>query len=113
MLSRISRLDGIDRLAITKLDVLDGLDEIFVCESYEADGGVAGAVPANHPDFSKARPVYTRLPGWKKPCAGARKLDDLPKEARAYMDYISQKTNLPVWLISTGNSRPDTILAGD
>jgi adenylosuccinate synthase len=113
MLNRMSRLNGIDRLAITKLDVLDGLEEILVCESYEADDSRPGAVPANHPDFSRARPVYTRLRGWNRPCAGARKLDDLPKEARAYVDYISEKADLPVWLVSTGNSRSDTVLVDD
>jgi adenylosuccinate synthase len=113
MLTRMSRLNGIDRLAITKLDVLDGLEEIFICESYQADDGRASVVPANHPDFSQARPVHTKLRGWTRPTAGITKLADLPKEARAYIDYISEKAELPVWLVSTGNSRKDTILIGD
>jgi adenylosuccinate synthase len=112
-LSRMIRINGIDELAITKLDVLDGLEEIYICESYEVVGGKTDAVAANHPDFYSARPVYTKLKGWDKPTAGITKLDKLSKEARAYLDYITEKTGVPIWLISTGNSRDDTILAGE
>ncbi len=113
MLSRMININGIDKLAITKLDVLDGLDEISVCESYEIEGRKVSDVPANHPDFYNARPVYTKLKGWDKPTAGIRKLDKLPKEARSYLDYITEKIGIPIWLISTGYSRDDTILADD
>ena len=113
LLSRIIRINGINKLAITKLDVLDGLDEIYVCESYEIDGRKVGDVPPNHPDFYNARPVYTKLKGWDKPTAGIRELDKPPEEARHYIDYITEKMGVPIWLISTGNSRDDTILAGD
>ncbi|MEE8418055.1 MAG: adenylosuccinate synthase [candidate division Zixibacteria bacterium] len=113
MLSRMININGIDKLAITKLDVLDGLDEISVCESYEIEGRKVSAVPANHPDFYNARPVFTKLKGWDKPTAGIRKLDKLPKEARDYLDYITEKIGIPIWLISTGYSRDDTILADD
>lgn len=113
MLSRMININGIDKLAITKLDVLDGLDEIYVCESYEIDGRKINSVPANHPDFYNARPVYSKLKGWDKPTVGIRKLDKLPKEARGYLDYITEKIGIPIWLISTGYSRDDTILADD
>lgn len=113
MLSRMIKINGIDKLAITKLDVLDGLDEIYVCESYEIDGREARAVPANHPDFFNVKPVYTKLKGWDKPTAGIKELDKLSGEARDYLDYITERIGVPIWLISTGSSRDDTILAGD
>lgn len=112
-LSRMIRINGIDKLAITKLDVLDGLEEIYICESYEVDGGKVSPVPANHPDFYSAKPVYTKLEGWDKPTAGIRELDKLPRQARAYLDHITEKSGVPIWLISTGNSRDATILAGE
>jgi adenylosuccinate synthase len=113
MLSRMININGIDQLAITKLDVLDGLDEIYVCESYEIDGRKVNSVPANHPDFYNARPVYKKLKGWDKPTAGVRELGGLSKEARYYLDYITEQIGVPIWLISTGYSRDDTILAAD
>ena len=112
MLSRMININGVDKLAITKLDVLDGLDEIYVCESYEIDGRKVNSVPANHPDFYNARPVCTKLKGWDKPTAGIKALDRLPKEARDYLDYITEIIGVPIWLISTGHSRDDTILTG-
>lgn len=108
-LRRVININGTDKLAITKLDVLDELDEIPVCESYEVDGAKVSDVPSNHPDFCKAKPVYSKIKGWKQSTAGMNKIDRLPKNARAYLDYISEKTGVPIWLISTGYSREDTI----
>lgn len=101
-LKRVIALNGIDKLAITKLDVLDGLGEISVCESYEINGKKVSEIPTNHPDFCRAKPVYTKLDGWKEPTAGKNRLDQLPVNARKYLDYISEKTGIPIWLISTG-----------
>ncbi|MEE9554560.1 MAG: adenylosuccinate synthase [candidate division Zixibacteria bacterium] len=112
-LKRVIALNGIDKLAITKLDVLDGLDEIPVCESYEIDGKPVSSIPTNHPDFCRAKPVFTKLAGWKEPTAGKNSLDKLPVNARKYLDYISERTGIPIWLISTGFSRKDTILLND
>jgi len=112
-LKRIVKLNGIDKLAITKLDVLDGLEEIMVCESYEIDGTKMAGIPPNHPDFSRAKPVYSRLKGWKESTGGLNKLGQLPKNARAYLDYISEKVGVPFWLISTGFSRGDTIIVDE
>jgi adenylosuccinate synthase len=109
-LKRMIKLNGIDRLAITKLDVLDGLDEIKVSEAYEIAGKRINGIPSNHPDFGAVKPVYTLLDGWKEPTAGISKLEGLPHNARAYLDYISGKVGVPIWLISTGFSRTDTII---
>ncbi len=109
-LKRIIRINGITKLAITKLDVLDGLDQINVCESYEIDGHRTPDIPANNPDFCKAQPIYTKIAGWSQQSRGAKKVDDLPKETRKYLDFIEEKTGVPIWLVSTGQSREDTII---
>ena len=109
-LKRTIAINGIHKLAVTKIDVLDGLAEINVCESYEVDGRNAAEIPANHPDFTRAKPVYTRMKGWDESTAGKNSIDKLPANARKYLDYISEKTGVPIWLVSTGFSREDTIL---
>jgi adenylosuccinate synthase len=109
-LKRMIKQNGVTRLAITKLDVLDNQPDIFVCEAYELDGRRLEVIPPNHPDFFRAKPIYTRLDGWTDRAAGATKLDRLPAKARAYIDFIQKKTGVPVWLISTGHGRENTIL---
>ncbi len=111
-LKRMIRQNGATKLALTKLDVLDGLNDVFVCEAYEIDGKRLDVIPPNHPDFFRAKPIYTRLEGWPGKASGVRELGKLPRQARAYIDYIEKKTGVPAWLISTGFGREDTILAG-
>lgn len=110
ILRRMIRINGIDRLAVTKLDVLDNIEEVPVCESYEIDGEEVPEIPSNHPDFARAKPVFKKLKGWKQTTAGLNRIEQLPKNARAYLDYVSDKAGVPIWLISTGFSRDDTIL---
>jgi adenylosuccinate synthase len=109
-LKRMIKQNGVTKLALTKLDVLDGQNDIFVCEAYELDGKKVDVIPPNHPDFFRAKPLYTRLPGWTGQVSGVTKLEKLPNQARAYIDYIENKTGVPAWLISTGFSREHTIL---
>lgn len=109
-LRRMIKLNGVTQLALTKLDVLDGMSEIMVCESYQVDGERRHDVPPNHPDFMKAKPFYTRLDGWPSGVAHKTTLTDFPSQARAYIDFIEEKAGVPVWLISTGFGREDTIL---
>lgn len=109
-LVRVIRQNGVTRLAVTKLDVLDGLDDIFVCESYQLDSAGTMVIPPNHPDFVRAKPVLKKFKGWSKSTADATRLDQLPSEARKYLDYIAEKTGVPIWLISTGQSRESTII---
>jgi adenylosuccinate synthase len=109
-LKRVIKQNGVTNLALTKLDVLDNQPDIFVCEAYELDGHRVDVIPPNHPDFFRAKPIYTRLDGWADQVAGATKLDKLPPQARAYMDFIQKKTGVPIWLVSTGHGREHTIL---
>ena len=109
-LKRAIRADGVDKLAITKLDVLDKFSEIFICDSYELNGEKIDDFPPNHPDFAGARPVLTKFNGWNESTEGINSMDKLPRNARKYIDYISLKTDVPIWLISTGSARKSTII---
>ncbi|OGC94864.1 MAG: adenylosuccinate synthase [candidate division Zixibacteria bacterium RBG_16_53_22] len=109
-LKRMVKLNGVTQLALTKLDVLDGMAEIMVCQAYEVDGQRRDDVAPNHPDFLKAKPIHTRLEGWTREVAHKTSLAEFPPQARAYIDFIEQKTGVPILLISTGFGREDTIL---
>ena len=105
------RVNGLDALAVTKLDVLDGLDEIPVCTAYRRGGRLLTEFPAS--GLAGCTPVYERLPGWSRPTAGVRRYEDLPPEARAYLARIEALSGVPVALVSTGSDRADTILVRD
>jgi adenylosuccinate synthase len=111
-LKRMIKQNGVTKIALTKLDVLDGLSEIFVCESYELDGQRFDIIPPNHPDFFRAKPIYTKIEGWSGNVAGVTELDKIPKKAQAYIRFIEERTGAPVWLISTGYSREHSIIIG-
>jgi adenylosuccinate synthase len=101
-----SRLNGCDELALMKLDVLDGFDEIKVCVAYEADGKEIDYLPS---DLEGVTPVYKTFKGWEK-SEGARSFDALPEAAQAYVRAIEELTKTKVGMISTSPDRNDTIL---
>ncbi|MDD3770704.1 MAG: adenylosuccinate synthase [Sulfuricurvum sp.] len=100
-----SRLNGCDELAIMKLDVLDGFDEIQVCVGYEVDGKVIDYLPI---DLENVKPVYQTFPGWKS-TVGVRSFDALPKEAQEYLKALEAFTGTKIGMISTSPDRNDTI----
>jgi len=102
-------VNGITRIAVTKLDVLDDFDEISVCVAYEASGKRLRSFPTDAKTLEKVRPVYETLPGWQSDIAGARTLGDLPPNARAYIDTLGRITGTKVWLVSVGPRRDQTI----
>ena len=104
------RVNGLDALAVTKLDVLDGLDEIPVCTAYRHGDRLLKEFPANRAVLAGCTPVYERLPGWSRPTAGVRCYEDLPPEARAYLARIEALSGVPAAIVSTGSDRADTIL---
>lgn len=104
------RVNSINTICLTKLDVLDGLDTIKVCVGYEDQNGNAINVPASADQFEKIRPVYKELPGWKESTFGAKKLEDLPENARAYIRFVEQAIGAPIDIISTGPDRIETIV---
>ena len=104
------RVNGLDALALTKLDVLDGLPELQVCTSYRCKGSTLTEMPGDHAQLSVCEPLYETLPGWNSPTAGARAFDDLPREARAYIARLEEITGVPAAIVSTGSAREDTII---
>jgi len=101
-----SRINGCDELSVMKLDVLDGFDEIKVCVAYEVDGEQIDYMPH---DLEHAKPIYKSFKGWDK-TEGARSLDELPEEAKAYLKAIEEMTQTKIGMISTSPDRNDTIL---
>jgi adenylosuccinate synthase len=107
------RINGMDCLAITKLDVLDELDEIKVCVAYEMEGKRCDHFPTSTSRLSKCQPIYKTLPGWKQSTADCRSLDDLPSAALAYLKFLAELMEVPIAIVSIGASRAQTIIVED
>jgi len=103
-------VNGLDALALTKLDVLDDLDEIKICVAYRIDGRETDQVPYDANQMSEAEPVYETMPGWKEKTVGVSKFEDLPERARDYVNRLSELSGAPFAFISTGAERNETII---
>ena len=97
-------------MALTKLDVLDDFDEIPVCVSYKLHGETLRDFPPDRRRLETAEPVLRTFKGWKRPTVGILEWQDLPQEARDYIDFIEQEIEAPVTLVSTGPRREETIV---
>jgi adenylosuccinate synthase len=106
-------VNGIKGIALTKLDVLDGLDEIKVCTAYRLDCETIDYLPASQGAQARVEPVYETLEGWKATTRGARSWNDLPAQAVKYVRHIEELIGAPVALLSTSPERDDTILVTD
>ncbi|HTM53698.1 MAG TPA: adenylosuccinate synthase [Pirellulales bacterium] len=106
-----ARLSGVDAIAVMLLDVLDELPELRICTGYELDGKRVTSFPSHVDDLRHAKPVYETLAGWQRDTTRARKLTDLPREARAYLDRVSELVGRPVQVVSVGPDREQTIFA--
>jgi len=106
-------INGISWLVVTKLDVLDELEEIPACVGYKVDGKRADEIPAQDSGFVKLEPVYEKMPGWKSSTQGITQLEKLPKQARSYLAFVEKETGARVGMISTGPGREQTIISGD
>jgi adenylosuccinate synthase len=106
-------INGISWLVVTKLDVLDHLSEIPVCVGYRIDGKETTEVPAQACGYEKIECIYKNLPGWATDTQHMRTIDQLPKAARAYLEFIEKESNASVGMISTGPDREQTILIPD
>lgn len=104
------RINGIQGLALTKIDVLTGVDPIRICVAYECNGKRYDHFPASLLALRQAKPVYEEHPGWHEPLTGARTIDDLPRNARRYIQRLEELTETPMYLISVGANRNETIL---
>ena len=106
-------LSGLDALALTKLDVLTGIDPLRICVAYEIDGQRVDRPPATQRAWAAAKPIYEEVPGWQEGLGHARTLDELPAAARRYIDRLSAAVEAPVALVSVGAAREETIRLGE
>ena len=102
------RMQGTTDVAFTVLDVLGYLDEIPVCTGYEIDGKVTTDFPTT-PTLEKAKPVLTKLPGWKCDIRGIKKYEDLPENCRKYIEFVEEQIGFPITMVSNGPGREDII----
>jgi adenylosuccinate synthase len=108
-----AELNGFDSVALTKLDVLDALEEIKVCVGYEIGGERVDTFPAVSHDLRQIKPIYETLAGWQSETLGITKIEDLPAKAREYVEFLSNSIGVEIGLISTGPERDQTIILQD
>jgi adenylosuccinate synthase len=108
-----AEINGFTSVALTKLDVLDALDEIKVCTGYLLDGHPCESFPAVSQDLRRIEPVYATLPGWKTSTEGITDMDALPTPARQYIEFLSREIGVEIGLVSTGPERAQTIICNN
>ena len=113
MVRQTIKISGIHGIALTKLDVLDELDEIKMCIAYELDGKQIDYLPAASEDQFKIKPIFKTFPGWKTKTQGIRNMNDLPENTKKYIYALEDFIGAKVSSISTSPERDDTILIED
>jgi adenylosuccinate synthase len=111
ILHHARRVNSLTELVLTKLDILSGLEEIPVCVAYELHGEHLEYIPADLGELGRCRPIYEAVPGWEGDITTARRLSDLPANARRYVDFIARTTGVPVSYLSVGPGREQFISA--
>jgi adenylosuccinate synthase len=109
-LKRSIQINGVSGLCVTKLDVLDGVEELKLCTGYRLDGKFSDILPVGAEEIARCEPVYETMPGWSESTVGLKALDALPASARRYLSRIEELCGVPVDIISTGPDREETIL---
>ena len=109
-LRRMVKLNGVSGFCVTKLDVLDGFDEIKICSSYRLHGELLDAPPLDASDWADLEPVYESFPGWQESSRGATSLGQLPAAARSYLEAMEQLCGAQVHIVSTGPERSENII---
>jgi adenylosuccinate synthase len=105
-----ARINGLDAIALTKLDVLDGLPEVLICVGYKTGAGVLTEFPADLRPLASAEPIYERMAGWTAPTKGVTRFDKLPIEAQRYISKLEEVSGVSCAVISTGSDRSETIV---
>ena len=105
-----ARVNGVTDFVLTKLDVLTGWDQLPVCVAYDVDGERTPELPVNQTDFHHAVPVYELLPGWSEDLSAARRLEELPRNARAYLDFVQERSGAPFSAVGVGPGRDETVV---
>jgi adenylosuccinate synthase len=109
-LKRAIQINGVSGLCVTKLDVLDGIEEMKICTGYRIDGRLSDILPVGADDLERCEPVYETLPGWKESTVGVKGFEALPKAAQEYLRRMEALCGVPVDMISTGPDREETIV---
>jgi adenylosuccinate synthase len=107
------RINGIDTIAVTKLDVLDQCETVKICTGYRYRGDLLTDFPEDETSLAEAEPVYEELSGWMTPTSGAKLESDLPAKARQYLARLEELAGVPFCMVSTGPQRDETILCED
>ena len=107
---RSAMINGLTGLCITKLDVLDGIEELKICTGYKLDGKTLDLLPLGADDVARCEPIYESMPGWSETTFGVKRWEDLPQAARDYLLRLEQVTGVPVAIVSTGPERDETIV---
>ena len=110
LLKRSAQVNGLSGLCITKLDVLDGIEELKLCTGYELDGRITDILPMGADDIERCQPIYETMPGWSQCTVGVTQYEQLPDAARHYLKRIEETTGVPVHMVSTSPDRAHTIL---
>lgn len=108
----VCALNGVDGIALTKIDVLEGIDPLRICIAYEVDGRRIEEFPADIDLLRRARPVYREMPGFSESLRKIRRLEDLPRHAAAYIDALARESGAPIVLLSVGPDRDETLTMG-
>ena len=107
------QLSGTDYMAVTRLDILDDLDEIKMCTAYKIDGEILNEIPASLKVLAKVEPVYETFAGWKTDISGIRRYEDLPANAKKYLERMAEVTGIKLGIVSVGPNREQTIVLAD
>ena len=108
-----TRINGLTDIFLTKLDVLTGWEKIPVCVAYDIDGTRSEELPMTQTEFHHAKPIYEMLPGWSEDISGAKTMEDLPANARAYIKFLEEVSGAPISAIGVGQDRNATISVND
>ena len=104
------RLNGVHSLALTKLDILDSVEEIKICTGYALDGKTVRFLPAMESELQRVQPIYETMPGWRASTKEIKDPADLPSPARAYLKRIEQLCGVPISILSLGPARESTMI---
>lgn len=110
VLRTAARINGANAIAVTLLDVLDAFETVPVCVAYQLDGKRVEYAPSNQDDLERCQPVYEELPGWRQPIGACRAWEELPENARRYIDKVGEEARVPVGLVGVGADREQTIV---
>lgn len=113
LMRRSRQVNGLTTLCLTKLDVLDGLDELKICTSYRYDEQELSVAPVGADALDKCEPVYETMPGWQEKTQGIKELSELPQAAQDYVARLAELVEVPIDIVSTGPDRAETIVIKD